>query len=780
MRSLGRLPAHGRCIAISNRTLGRYNLHRLGWSAFEDLCMQILRLVLGETCTRFVAGPDGGRDGWYQGQAAGLLASQNRFTGNFLVQCKHTSTPHHALKLSHLKKEIEKVKLLAQQKPFHYLILTNRELTSQSEFAIRSAIESIPGVNSCLVLGEAWIEDTVDANTRLLRLVPRLYGIGDLSQILSSVIEQQTIAVLEDSADSLRTFVPTESYREAERALSEHRFVVLVGPPASGKSAIAANLCMVSSAQDPNVRVLRIEQADQFKGTWSPADAQTIYWVDDVFGETTLDDFRLREWSAALEKVEAARKRGARILFCTRDYILSAAERLLKNSKAATIKDARVRVDVTALSGAERAAILYNHIKHGDISKEQKGFLKEHLSGLARLSAFSPELARRLGSSRFHKGLRYDWPHLKASFEKPVQHFKDVIHGLSGSETAVLAVCLLSNNAVPDPVPDDALAEAVLKTYGVSMHQVREAFELLEGSLVKRVRSVAVQTWQVHHPSMIEALQEELAKKSSHLILYLKTAQIRAILRDTSTSTTQLDSRLVFLPSGVYEILIERFRISGLLEFEAIANYIATRSSDEFLVALNIACPELLDRALSLEPKPDGTDIAAHLAVRLYRVSSAELFGISRQSLVTKTLSSSVDDWGWMGFLDIHGIREALPRFVQEILKREVEGGFPSLDRLYEWFAVNLSSKDDIYAALGELSPNASRIRNAANSAGLMSSAADETLTQKINQFEQTLLERSNYPEEREEASAEYYYDEWKERRAEERYERDRFADVDE
>ena len=125
--------------------------------------------------------------------------------------------------------------------------------------------------------------------------------------------------ILSKFASRLQTHLSsTDSYRCAEKALYEHRLVVLVGPPASGKSAIAANLCMVSVAQDSKCRVLRIEKADQFTSTWSPSDASTVYWVDDVFGETTLDQVRLMEWAAALDKVEAARRRGARVILWPR------------------------------------------------------------------------------------------------------------------------------------------------------------------------------------------------------------------------------------------------------------------------------------------------------------------------------------------------------------------------------------------------------------------------------------------------------------------------------
>jgi hypothetical protein len=182
----------------SSRMPGRYNLHRLGWSAFEDLCTQVMRLVLGETCTRFAPGADGGRDGWFQGQATKQLSTQNQLDGSFVVQCKHTSLARAYLQSAALSKEIEKVKKIAARTPCHYILITNRQVTAQSEIAIREAFEAIDGIGRCLVLSESWIEDIVDANPRLLRLVPRLYGIGDLSQILSSVIEKQTAALIED------------------------------------------------------------------------------------------------------------------------------------------------------------------------------------------------------------------------------------------------------------------------------------------------------------------------------------------------------------------------------------------------------------------------------------------------------------------------------------------------------------------------------------------------------------------------------------------------------
>ncbi len=765
---------------MSSRNPGRYNLHRLGWTAFEDVCMQIMRVVLGETCSRFRPGPDGGRDGWFLGEAARSLANQQKLDGAFVIQCKHTSLPHAPLDVADMKKEIAKVRAIAATNPSHYILMTNRQVSAQAEARIRAAIEAVPGVGRCLVLAETWIEDTIDAHPRLLRLVPRLYGIGDLSQIVSFVLQEQTKAVLEDLALPLRTFVPTESYRRAEKALHEHGFVVLVGPPASGKSAIAANLCLVNLAQNPDVRVLRIEQADQFKNSWSPADTNTIYWVDDVFGETTLDEGRLREWATALDKVEAARKRGASIVFCTRDYILAAAERKLKRSKADFISDARVRVEVTALSKDEREAILYNHVKDGDITRDQKRQLKRHLPMLARLESFSPELARRLGSKRFHGGLRYEAGELRAFFEKPVRHFRDVIHGLSNSETAALSACLHSNNALADPISNGAVADAVLQAYGVSIHAVRDSLEALDGSLVKRVRHQTTQVWQLHHPSMIEALQEELAGRSAQLALYLQSANLHAVLRDTTTLEPFPGSRLLFVPDAAYEHLLPRLLTSDARAIDEVASYLAHKASSALLRMLDKADPSVIDRALTLAPEPEDGDVAAELAVRLHheRPMLSEL----RRQLVKDALLEAVEDSGWCGFLSVEGLDQALPGFEKSFLSTELAEPFLATKRLYKWHVQDLSSIQHVDAAAEAIETHCTRLQVALERNGMWSDQRAKQLKVLTDRFDERLSDRRHELRENEERRADYMQDEWKERSRDDRdeLENGRFADVDE
>jgi hypothetical protein len=745
--------------------------------------MQVMKVVLGETCTRFPAGKDGGRDGWFRGEPTDKLKTQDKLEGTFVVQCKHTSSSHHTLSVAGLSDEVAKIRNLAKGGAVNYILMTNRHVTALAEAAIRKQFEAIAGVTKCVVLAESWIEDVIDTNPRLLRLVPRLYGVGDLNQILSYAIEKQTLAVLEEYAQTLRTFVPTDSYRRAEATLHGRRFVVLVGPPASGKTAIASNLCMVSGAQDPAVRVMRIETADQFKETWSPEDKDTIFWVDDVFGETTLDELRLHEWSAALEKVEAARKRGAKVIFCTRDYILAAAKEKLKSSKCDILDDARVRVNVTELSLTEREAILYNHIKHGDIPNERKRAIKPFLPTLASLKSFSPELARRLGSKRFSNELPATKDALKAFFDNPINHFRDVLHGLADGETTALTVCLFNSNKVPDPVSTSSVPNSILTERGLTLHQIRKSFEQLEGSLLKKVRVGNEQVWQVHHPSMIEALHAELGAKSSELSLYVESAQVRVLLRDsTCVPSESKNSRLIFLPSTVYPLLASRLSMGASVGWEKVGEYLIERSSDELLMLLTKEQPIVLENVLRHPPDPGEPDVAARLAVRLSRVLPTSLLRTEWLARVVESIDKSMGDHGWLGCLDVDGFEPLASVQMKAILERDTQNRFPSFDKLFDWHADNLGMPSECGHTIEVIKAHANRLREWSAYYGVLQDGDSQQIESQQTHYVNRLQERLTELEEHEEAKADYYADEWKERWQEERFEIENgmFRDVDE
>ena len=79
--------------------------------------------------------------------------------------------------------------------------------------------------------GAEQIEAYILESPGLRAVVPRLYGLGDLSEILDERAYEQARAILDWLKLDLVTFVVTDTYAQAERALELSGLLLLVGPP---------------------------------------------------------------------------------------------------------------------------------------------------------------------------------------------------------------------------------------------------------------------------------------------------------------------------------------------------------------------------------------------------------------------------------------------------------------------------------------------------------------------------------------------------------------------
>jgi hypothetical protein len=88
-----------------------YELHTLGWKAFQNLCVTIAGEVWGQTVQSFFDSHDGGRDGAFTG--TWKTQKGEAFEGSFTAQCKFTAKADAQIQLSHLNDELIKAQRLA-------------------------------------------------------------------------------------------------------------------------------------------------------------------------------------------------------------------------------------------------------------------------------------------------------------------------------------------------------------------------------------------------------------------------------------------------------------------------------------------------------------------------------------------------------------------------------------------------------------------------------------------------------------------------------------------
>ncbi|KAA0571672.1 hypothetical protein FZ983_33185 [Azospirillum sp. B21] len=565
-----------------------FDLTKLGWKAFQDLAAAVAAEILKRPVQTFLGSNDGGRDGAFLGTWTGDDGQPVKST----LQCKFMGKPGANLTLANLKNELPKAEQLAKDGLAEdYVILTNAGVSGEADKEICAAFEAV-GVKRCLVFGGSWIEQQLEESVRLRMLVPRIYGIGDLSHIITDHAYKQAKAILDNMGSDLSCFVPTDAYRDAVKALQEHRFVILLGDPASGKSTIAAILAL-GALDDGCIGAVKINAPDQLH-FWHPGEKQLL-WVDDAFGPNHFDVDRMSRWNAELGTLRAAIEGGARIIFTSRNYIWKAARPHLKLSAFPLFKESQVVVNVQELSGNERAQMLYNHVRrvHPQAMRQR---LKPFLPAVAANKAFLPETARRLGDPLFISKLKLSAGRLKELVEQPVEFLTEVLEQLDAPSLGAVALIFLnSESGVPSPIGQHPALDMVTRLLGVQPAAVAKAIEHLNDSLTRRFAAEDGDRWVFRHPTVTDAFAEIVARSPELIELYVHGAKVDRLVREVVCAPLTTQHAHVRVPASLFPVLLGRFQDRSL--DESFKSFLGARAGSSFLGKIVAARPDVLEWA---------------------------------------------------------------------------------------------------------------------------------------------------------------------------------------
>lgn len=573
------IPAHG--------ALADYALHTLGWKSFQDLCVAVAQECLRRPIEAFLPSRDGGRDGAFIGRWEDGLTE-----GRSTIQCKFTSKSGATLSLANMKSEIAKAKRLAARGLAEdYVLLTNFGISGNSGAEIAAAFEAV-GVRKCLLLGRDWITQQIRESSRLRVMVPRVYGLGDLSEILDERAYSQSRALLSSLGDDLACFVVTDAHRQSVEALLSHSFVLLLGDPASGKSTIAASLALgaLDHWQAPTIR---LTSPEDFQRHWNPQGPPQFFWIDDAFGATQYQRHIVDAWNRQLPLMSAAVRKGARFLLTSRTYIWRAAHRDLKTSAFPLFDKSQVVINVQGLEIAEKAQILYNHIKRGDQPKSFKKAIKPHLAALVEDDTFLPETARRLGWSFFTENVISNRTGLLDFIRRPMAFLRDVLRNLDRSEAAAVALVFMHGGQLPSPIEVDDRITLITELLGVAAADIRMALDSLRGSLVLLVETPDGPKWAFKHPTIGDAYASLVADSPELTEIYLRGAKLERLLEEVVCGDIRLKGASVRVGPSLYPTLLRRLLVHPF-DYR-IRYFLGQRSDDTFLRLFSEQMPQMLD-----------------------------------------------------------------------------------------------------------------------------------------------------------------------------------------
>ncbi len=601
-------------------------LHTIGWRAFQDLCSQVCEVVLQRPVEIFREAQDGGQDAVFL-VPGGSAEARSIAT----VQCKHTSDPTKALKTSDLNAELEHIeRLIADGQADTYVFMTNMSIDAPVAAAMRARLSAL-GIRKPHILGRQFLIRSIRSSARLRALVPQVYGLGDLTSIIDARISEQSRALLDNWIPKLKTYVPTRAHRDAVRAIGEHRIVLLLGNPSSGKSAIGAIISTIAS-EDPDHTVLALTSPRDFEAGWNPNDPGRFFWIDDAFGSNNLRDDFVQDWAAVFPKIRAAIGHGNRFLLTSRKHIYEAAHRRLGQRNLQQFSDRSAIVDVGELTQEEKAQILYNHINYGRQTQSWKSSVKPHLAAVAAVQEFLPGIAERLGDPNFTKSLAPREEPLVRFMREPREHLVDTLNALDELLLAALILVYVHQGVFNSVAFDQEAAKAVSELTEHSLPKIQECFSDLRGSFLK----VSGTSWTFAHPTIADALTDILRQKPFMMAALLRGATIDTILGSFACEGAAPVRDALTIPASLDETLVERLVTTPdeMQRNRSLFTFLSRRANDRVFEKVVQRNPDILARRTwAITPVWLDTKLETHGRAHAMRLLSDELRDASAAEL---------------------------------------------------------------------------------------------------------------------------------------------------
>lgn len=535
-----------------------FAFHTLGWYEFQHLCAAILREVLGQTVRIYSEGNDRGRDAAFCG--AWVRQKNESLDGAFVAQIKFSRDKVRPLVSSLFTKELPKIRALHKDGLCdHYIVLTNHVTTAPTAAKIEKEIrEAVPGLKSVVVHGPNDLTQWIRESSRLRMLVPRVYGIGDVSLLLSDRARRQGAAILKTIGGRLKTIVPTGAYQKAAEALAVRGFVILIGGPMVGKTTIGYALAL-AAADHFDREVFTPATPAEFKEHFDPHHPHRFYWIDDAFGEIIYNRSAALDWNRYFSAMAAAVEAGCKIVFTTRNYIWQEARRDLKRSAFPPLDHSQVLVEVEKLTRLEKEKILYNHLRLGFQPKSFKKAAKPFCKALAALDEFLPESARRLADAHFTGRLEMTRPSLERFFKEPLPLLIESIEQLSPKARALLAIMFAKGGFLVSPIEFDEQDARVAASHGATISEIMPEFQHLEESFVRQSVDFGGNVRYVFsHPTMREALADIFSRNTEWLEIYLLGARMVDVVQEATCGAALRGARVV-VPPALFTRFLKRF-----------------------------------------------------------------------------------------------------------------------------------------------------------------------------------------------------------------------------
>ena len=397
----------------------RYDLDKLGWYEFENLCQTLLKHKLGLGVEAWGETNDWGRDAYYEGKLR--YPSKMQSTGPFVFQCKFVNGANAAgadnttAILNAVKSECKSIKKklpdtnIASSKtkrkgkwnksPAIYTFMSNAILRPTLRKKVEECIKEV--LPECVFVKQDGkdICSMIDLSTGIARRFPQILSLNDLGILLSDCVNKDILnrseAAIEEAKEISKVFVPTEAYSKAINVLQKLHYVVLEGPPEVGKTAIGRMIAL--SYIPEGWEIVECRLPSDFLRTYKHEQKQ-IFVADDSFGRTEYNPERVSHWQDDLPSIFRKINNHHLIIMTSRKHLLEMARDKLDvpGANQNFPLPAEVLVDVSHLTTLDKTLMIYKHMKNASLTKARKVLVRGLARHIVEHDGFTPERIREL------------------------------------------------------------------------------------------------------------------------------------------------------------------------------------------------------------------------------------------------------------------------------------------------------------------------------------------------------------------------------------------------
>ena len=415
----------------------------------------------------------------------------------------------------------------------NYILITDVPLTSDTRDDLIQVARLAGLAGRFHVIDGGEVCEFLTLHPEIRRSYPQLLGLADLHHIINSELYARSQAYLEQWQPRLAVFVQTAAYVKALATLRQHHFLVLDGPPETGKTMIAAAIALLHATDGYEVIDLR-GPGEVFVAL--PMHDRQIFIADDAIGSINLTPALADAWSRDLPGVLRKLDANHLLVWTARHYILE--EALAESRLGENVGDfpgtREVLVEVGELTAQQKAEMLYNHAKLAKLPTKSKKLIRDHFRAIINHANFTPERVRQLCEDVLQTDKADSWAAISKFMNNPSERWRKAFDGLSVSEQALLTALL--------DFDDDAELGQLQLAYEqrIQDEQKRrlafnDAISRLQHSFLQISRSyLGVATAEFRHPSLRDMLLERLrddARARKRYIELTTPAGLAALVR---------------------------------------------------------------------------------------------------------------------------------------------------------------------------------------------------------------------------------------------------------